>query len=261
VIQIGRRLDFEAATAFQTVWELEGQATFAEEINGYAVTGFTPGQNLGFAVAFNNPETVPTDWFVDGFVDLVVYYGFQSSTSKAENAPEQCSWLATRSQGNDGPCLSGREVYGVPWSLLRWISDQYGPSFPGGEKGLHKRLVDNAFSGFATITDVVGAPIDVLLSQWAAALYIDDRVASANARLKFTSWNLVDIESRLVQTARLTPRDRPFAAFSDQVSVRGGSTAYFVVSGANRGPVGIRARDTTDGELPPVMRMWVVRMQ
>jgi hypothetical protein len=243
------------------VWELEGQATFAEEVNGYAVTGLTPGMNLGFNIAFNNPQTLPADWFVAGFADLAVYYGFQSATSRTPNAPEQCSWLATRSQGNNGPCLTGREVYGVPWSFLRWISDQYGPTFPGGEKAIHQRFVDNLLSGYANISDVIGVPIDVLLARWAAALYTDDRVQGIDPRLTFTSWNLLDIESRLVQSARLVPRDRPFAAFSDQVSVRGGSTAYFVVSGANRGPVGIRARDAADGLLPGSMRMWVVRMR
>ena len=30
VIQLGRRLNYEPATAFQSTWELEGQATFAE---------------------------------------------------------------------------------------------------------------------------------------------------------------------------------------------------------------------------------------
>ena len=263
IIQIGRRGTFAGFTAFQTTWELEGQATFAEEVNGFAATGLAPGQNLGFEVAFNpgDPPAVPNYWFTDGFVDLVVYYGFESRDTRITGAPEQCSWLGLRSQGNDGPCLSGREVYGVPWSFLRWISDQYGPAYPGGEKALHQRFIDNSFTGFATISDVVGAPIDVLLSRWAAALYVDDRVANVDPKLRFTSWNLVAIENRLVQTARLAPRDRPFAAFSDQVSVRGGSTAYFVVSGSNRGPVAIRARDSSDGQLPSVMRMWVVRMQ
>jgi len=261
VIQFGRRLDYEPATAFQAIWELEGQATFAEEINGYAVTGLTPGQNLGPAVVFNDPQTTPIDWFLAAFADLVVYYGFESRTSKTPNAPEQCSWLSLKTQGNGSPCLGDYPVYGASWSLLRWISDQYGPTFPGGEKGLHKRLVDNAFTGYATLSDVTGASIDVLLAQWAAALYADDRVANLDPKLKFTSWNMRDIEAGITQTARLTPRDRQFGAFTDQVSVRGGSTAYFLVSGNGRGATGIRARDASDGTLPATMRLWVVRLQ
>lgn len=261
VIQLGRRIYLPGATVLQSTWELEGQATFAEEVNGFTELGLSPGQNLGFAVAFNSPVTTPIDWFTDTWVDLLIYYGFESRTTRIEGAPEQCSWLGTRAQGNTGPCLSGREVYGVPSSFLRWLSDQFGPTFPGGEKGLHQRLIDNLRTGYATISDVIGQPIDVLLAQWAAALYVDDRVAGADPRLTFKSWNLTSIEAGLVEPAHLKPRDRQFGAFADQVSVRGASTAYFLVSGAGRSATGIRVRDAADGPLPGVMRLWVVRVQ
>ena len=261
VIQLGRRITYPPATAIQSTWELEGQATFAEEVNGYTATGLAPGQNLGFEIAFNNPATQPIVWFADPFVDLAVYYGFQTQTQRVVGAPEQCSWLATRSDGNNGPCLTGREPYGVPWSILRYLSDQYGSQFPNGEKGLHQALIDNAFTGFATVTSVIGVPIDVLLTRWAAMLYADDRIGGVDPTLTMKSWNLVAIEQRLVQTARLAPRDRQFAAFSDQVSVRGGSTAYFLVSGSGRSATGIRVRDVSDAPLPNDMRMWVVRLQ
>jgi hypothetical protein len=261
VIQLGHRVESPTATDLQTTWELEGQATFAEELNGYTELGLSPGQNLGFAIAFNDPVTSPTDWFIDGFADLAVYYGFESRTTRVPNAPEQCSWLGLRSQGNDGPCLSGREVYGVPWSLFRYISDQYGPALPGGAQALHRRMIDSDFFGFANITAAVGVPIDVLMAQWAATLYTDDRVSGIDPRLTFPSWNLVNIESRLVGPARLAPRERLFGAFSDQVSVRGGSTAYFVVSGSGRSATSIRVRDSSDGPLPDYMHVWVVRIQ
>ena len=262
IIQLGRRVFYPPATAIQSTWELEGQATFAEEVTGFAVTGLAPGQNLGFAVAFNSPVSTPIDWFVGTWADLAVYYGFESRTSRVLTAPEQCSWLGRPEQGNTGPCaLGGREPYGVPSSFFRWLSDHFGASFPGGEQGMHKRLVENAFTGFATITDVVGVPIDVLLAQWAASLYIDDRITNPDVKLTFKSWNLKNIESGLVQTAWLIPKDRPFGAFTDNVSVRGGSTAYFIVSGTGRGPVAVRVRDGTDVPLPGTMRLWVVRMQ
>jgi hypothetical protein len=152
-------------------------------------------------------------------------------------------------------------VYGVPWSLFRYISDQYGPALPGGAQALHRRMIDSDFFGFANITAAVGVPIDVLMAQWAATLYTDDRVSGIDPRLTFPSWNLVNIESRLVGPARLAPRERLFGAFSDQVSVRGGSTAYFVVSGSGRSATSIRVRDSSDGPLPDYMHVWVVRIQ
>jgi hypothetical protein len=263
VIQLGRRLQFTAPNyVIQSTWELEGQATFAEEVNGYTAAGLGPGQNLGLSVVLNDPQVAPNDWFIAAFADLFVFYGFDGSrTAKRANAPEQCSWLGLQSSGNDGPCLPDYPVYGASWSFLRWLSDQFGPTFPGGEKGLHQKLIDNSQSGFATISSVVGAPIDVLLAQWAAALYADDRVSGLDQRLTFTSWNLTGIESGVVQPAKLVPRDRPFGAFSDEVSVRGGSTAYFLVSGNGRTATGIRARDLSDGPLPSTMRMWIVRLR
>jgi len=69
------------------------------------------------------------------------------------------------------------------------------------------------------------------------------------------------VEDGITQTARLTPRQRAFGTFTDDVAVRGGSTAYFLVSGNGRGATGIRARDASDGTLPSLMRLWVVRLQ
>jgi hypothetical protein len=260
VIQIGRRIEYPPATDLQSTWEAEGQATFAEEVNGYAAVGLAPGQNLGPDIALRaSPQGIT--WFADPFVDLAVYYGFESRDTRISGAPEQCSWLGTRSQGNTGPCLPGREPYGVSWSFLRWLSDQYGGQFPLGEKGLHRALIDNAFSGFATVASVIGQPMDALLVQWAAMLYADDRIPLLDTKLTLSSWNLVSIEQAIVQTGRISPRLRPFGAFNDQILVRGGSTAYFVVSGANRPATGIRVRDASDGTLPDIMRVWVVRAQ
>ena len=261
IIQVSRRLTYPAATFFQSTWELEGQATFAEEINGWAVTGLRPGQNHGFAVAWNTPSTTPINWFQDAFFDLVFYYGAASASEKVPNAPEQCSWLGVASQGNNGPCVGGRDVYGTPYFFLRYLSDQFGPTFPGGEKGLHKRLIENSFSGYATVSDVAGVGIDVLLARWAAALYVDDRVVGIDPRLTFTTWNLASVEAGLVPSTHLKPRERAFGAFADQVSVRAGSTAYFLVTGQGRSGTGIRVRDVSDATLGPNMRLWIVRIR
>jgi hypothetical protein len=260
VIQVGRRVAAPEEKFIQSTWELEGQATFAEEVNGFAVTGRSPGNNYGFAVAFNNPETTPIDWFVDAWIDLVYYFGLQSTTSRVPNAPEQCSWLA-QPPTNPGPCVGGRDAYGVPHTLFRFISDQYGPTFPGGEKGIHRKLVDDDFSGYKTLENVLGQPIDAILSRWAAALYADDRAPGIDPKITFTSWNLFDIESRLIAVTHLQPRERSFSSFTDQVSVRGGSSAYFLVSGGNRPATSVRMRDLSGNTLPSIMRMWVVRIK
>jgi hypothetical protein len=258
IIQFGRRIPLGGLFSR---WMLEGQATFAEEVNGFAVAGRTPGQNYGFAVAFNIPPSTPIDWHVNAFVDLLVYYGFESSTTRKAEAPHECTWIGGQSEGNDGPCLSGREVYGVPWSLYRWTADNFGPGFPGGERGLHKALIGNTLGGYANLASTVGVSIDTLLAQWAAALYVDDRVPGAAARLTLASWNLVNIESGLVATARLQPIEVGFAGFDQARNVRAGSSAYFRISGTARPATAVRARSSSDTVLPGSTNIWIVRLQ
>jgi hypothetical protein len=261
VIQLGRRLTTPGATAWPTVWELEGQATLAEEVVGHAVTGNRVGQNYGFAIAWNDPEGPPVAWYRNAFIDLALYFGFESAESRVSGAPEQCGWLDLNQDNNMGPCLGSRGPYGVSWSFLRWLSDHYGGSFPGGEKGLHQALISDTRTGFGTISGVVGEPIDVLLAKWAAALYLDDRVAEVDQLLTIPSWNLQSIFGRLVESARLQPRLRGFQGFTDNVQVRAGSTAYFRLQGTNHPAGTVTVTGTDGGSLPGHMRVWVVRLQ
>jgi hypothetical protein len=270
IIQFGRRILPEFVT-FPSIWEMEGQAQLAEEVVGHAANGREPRQDLGFNVAFNPqdwPQAAPVSWYVDSFVDLMLYFGYESRTARVPNAPEQCSWVGRdRSGDNNGPCL-GRHVYGVPWSLLRWVADHFGANYAGGEQELQRRLIENrSLSGFANLEALTGVRADTLLAQWAAALYVDGRFPTLDERLTFPSWNLYEIfeiglaEVNNYTTATLSPRERGFGAFQDQVSVRAGSTAYFVVSGGNRPATAIGARTPTGAALPGNMQLWVVRVE
>ena len=250
-----------AGAAVQPNWMGEGQATLAEEITGHRITGHTLYMNYGFDVAWAKEELV--SWY-RGAQWPSYYYGFRgaASATRTAGAPEQCSWLGFEFEGNTGPCFANDNiVYGMGWSFLRWVSDQFGPAFPGGEKALHKALANNRAFGFAAVANTVGVPTDSLLAQWAAAHYVDDRIQGLNKRLTFTSWNLNDIEVGKNPMARLTPRERSFGTFTDNVSIRAGSTAYFRVSGNGRPSAAIRAVDPGGGALPSTMRMWVVRLQ
>jgi hypothetical protein len=118
----------------------------------------------------------------------------------------------------------------------------------GGEAGVQKALIDNTHSGYENVENVTGVKIDTLLAQWAAALYVDDYWAplpNPNPRLGYKSWNLHDIYSRLVATAQLTPYAHSFESFSNAVSVRGGSTAYFTIGGSSAPATAIKLRDAS----------------
>lgn len=275
IIQLGRRIQNPQSIAFPTSWELEGQATLAEEINGHAATGRAGGQNYGLDVAWTgfspNLPAIPSDiaYYADLFIDLAIYYGLNFTDQevfRTTDAPEQCSWLALRREGNDGPCLSGREVYGTAWSFLRWLTDHFGGPTPSGAQNLHRALINDSGAGgagFATIVRVAGAPINTLLAQWAAMLYLDDRVSGLEPRLTMTSWNLFNAFQVVAGTQRqplsLQPRARGFIGFTDNLSVRGGSSAYYTISGANRPPTYIRFRQPNGSQLPAGMQVWVVR--
>ncbi len=269
IIQFGRRLTNPQAQNFQSPWELEGQATLAEEVNGHAAANRSAGQNYGFDVAWSgaSQNALPSDiaWYVAGFVDLAIYYGLNITQAgqlfRTQNAPEQCTWVGRQRDGNTGPCLSGREVYGTSWMFLRWLTDHFAATTQGGAQGFHRALINDNETGFTTIAKVTNSSVNLLLAQWAAALWLDDRHQGMQARLTMPSWNLFNIiDQRLVSEAHLVPRTRTFAgAFSDNISVRGGSTGYYTISGANRPASYIRFRRTDGGLLPAGLQVWVVR--
>ena len=60
------------------------------------------------------------------------------------------------------------------------------PELSGWRARDSEGLVDNDFRGLESIEDVVGVPIETLLAEWAATLYLDDRgVPGLPARLDF----------------------------------------------------------------------------
>lgn len=260
IIQFSRRMALNAPN--MAGWTAEGQATLAEEVVGFAVEGKTPGQNYGFDVAFNNDDPASEDWYSDRFFFLAFYFGFDGSDTKVAKAPEQCTWLGGPPE-NSGPCfLPDFQFYGPSWALLRWLSDQYGPAFAGGEKGLQKALIDNQSVGYDNIANVIKLPIKSILAQWAAMLYTDDRVPTLDRKLTLASWNLFeifDVAGR--ESVRLVPRSRAFGNFADAFSVRAGSSAYFRVSGATHAATAVRVRNGSDGPLPSIMQVFVVRLQ
>lgn len=260
IIQQSRRL-YIAQGPIMASWTAEGQATLGEEVVGFAAEGHAVGQNLGFAVALNEDDPTSIDWFSNKMIDLAIYYGFQGTPDKVPGAPSECSWL-DQAPANDGPCIPGREIYGVPWSLLRWLSDQYGAGFPGGEAGLQRALVNSTEVGYDNLASVVGVPMKTLLAGWAAALYVDDRVAGAGTALTMPTWNLYDIfEVNGSPAVRLAPVSRGFGTFTEAAAVRAGSTAYYRVSGAGSPATSVRIRGTGGAALPAHMQVFVVRLR
>ena len=115
----------------------------------------------------------------------------------------------------------------------------------------------------ANISNVVNMPMDSLLAQWSATLYLDDRISGLPDRLTFPSWNLPSVLERggLGTSARLVPEAITFSEFLELVDVRAGNTAYFLLGGSNRPATAVRVRDATDEELPASMQAYILRVR
>jgi hypothetical protein len=271
IIQFSRRLQ---SGPLQSIWEIEGQATLAEEVVGHAVIGNQPRQNLGANVAINREPgatdpTHPVFWYISAFADLLQYFGWDGTATagRVPGAPEQCTWLQSSTSGALGPCLGSRSIYGVSWSFLRWVSDQFGPSFPGGEQGLQRALVTSSDAGFANISNRVNQPIETMLAQWAASLYVDDLLTSGlDPKLTMPSWNMLQINNLIIQgnpnnPLGLRPYLRQFTEFNETINVRGGSSAYYRMSATTSHQATAVSFTSPSGSLPAGIRLWVVRLQ
>lgn len=259
-IQFSRRI-FEVASPpshdlLMLPWIAEGQAQLAEEVVGHAVTGNRPGRDYGGDIAFVDPGDF--DWYGLGFMGIARYFGFDTETASTTGAPEECSWLLL----DPTPCVGGGMRSSVSWSFLRWISDHWGPAYPGGEQGLHRDLIGNSRRGFENVSALLGVEVGDLLAAWAAMLYTDGRLAEGSELLRMPSWDLADVFGSLPETARLTPRQTGFADFSETFEIADGSTGYVRIGGAGpHAAVAIRARTPADAGLPGHMRLWVVRLR
>jgi hypothetical protein len=272
VIQFGRRKAAGAAQ-FLSLWTAEGQAVLGEEVVGHAVLGKMTGANYDLNHIIN-PDGSAQVWYTSPIVGLGLYFGWDPITtpgtsSRVANAPWECTWLATK---YGGPCVGNLDVYGTPWSLLRYVSDRFGPGYTGGEPALQQAIIESPEIGFAMLQSIAGMRIDTLLAQWAAMLYVDDITdswASTAPVLSMLSWNLDHIfygvtssNWRLFPELRLTPETLTYSTFTKNASVRGASAYYGVISGTNRPAVALKARDATgSGILPSTMRYWIVRIQ
>lgn len=258
VIQSGRRISQNRPT--MGIWQAEGQAMIGEEIIGWEDLGLGAGQNLPAEVAFvgASPDDPDTDWFFNRFVDLAFWYGFSGSAEapQVEGAPEACGWLSREASG---PCDYPRLPYGVSWSFLRWLTDQYGVELAGGREGLHRDWIESDQASMQDLAALVGEDRRDLLASWAATLWTDGR-PGMDDRLLFPSWDLGSVESALVDPATLQPDRRSFEASSRELSVASGSTSYTLVSGGSRPETVFRVRGAGGGPAPSSLQLWIVKV-
>jgi hypothetical protein len=259
-IQQSRRLVVLGGSAFMASWEAEGQAMLAQEIVGHSVLGNAVGQNYTSTTAVQGQGN---RWYGQAFRQLATYFG-QLSSGKATGAPELCTLFGSTSLST--PC-EPFHFYGASWAFQRYVSDRFGATYAGGEVQLHRDLVGKFPNSQGSVNweSVLGMSLDTVQARWAGMLYADDRVTGLAVAVGMPSWNMFEIFNSFPNdNYRLIPFARSFAAFSDNRSVRGGSTAYTLVTSAGARPAfALRVRDGADATLTGAMEpvVWILRTQ
>ncbi len=242
-----------------TLWEIEGGATLAEQLVAYRVFGHESGQNLGWSDYRRG-----ANWYWGAWVaDLANFFGWDSDNNgRVENAPEQCSWVGYPREGNDGPCKRPfAAVYGVPAMVLRLVMDTWGTSYPGGESALMKRLTQSPERGFASLEDVSSVRIEEILTHFYIALWADGREYDGVTFDVMKSWNLYDIMSHLHADLQLMPYATSSAEPGVTARIRAGSSVYlhWTPSGA-LGPTSIRVTAPNGGAADNIF-VWGLRLR
>lgn len=242
-----------------TKWELEGGATLAEQLVAYRLFGHGSGQNLGHA-AFQRGG----DWYSEWVVGLARFFGWDTDdpalVRRVPNAPEQCSWLGSPKEGNDGPCRAPvRAVYDVPSLVLRYAMDRWGGAYPGGERALMRRLSQSPELGLASLAEVSQWSFEQILADFYITLWLDLNGWEAYG---MTTWDLAHIWSQFREATQLRPWVSTSAAFRGNWSVRAGSTFYlhWGPRGA-RGPTSLKVTSPSGAPVPGHISVWALRIR
>ena len=243
-----------------TTWESEGGATLAEQLVGYRIFGHGSGQELGVNVWAGEGAW---HWYGGWLQDLVGFFGSDYGTGRIAGAPEECSWVGSEKDGNSGPCLGVRQVYGVPSMVLRYAMDRWGGDYPGGERALMRRLTQSPAQGFASLVDVSPEsawPPEQVLADFYMTLWIDLQGWGASG---MTTWDLADIFGNLPENTRL----RPYTSSSHTPRltgrrVRAGSSLYFHWTPAGAlSSTSIKVTSPGGGRLPDHISVWALRVR
>jgi hypothetical protein len=267
IIQFGQRLILHNGQPM-ALWEMEGQATFAEELAGNAVLGNASYQNYGRTTAFG---AAGYNWYSDEMLKWAAFFGDLGANNQAANAPDLCTVYGNLQL--TVPC-DPSAFYGASWILQRYLADRFGPSYAGGLVQFTRDWIQKnpSLAGGANMQALTGVDFDQLFVQFMTALALDDEdngtgTAWIPTIFRITSWNSADISSWISTCCQLGWLNPPVANFSSgsaSRSVRGGSTAYLVLTAAGSHPAA--AMNFTDLGMAPLSTalrpaLWVARIQ
>ena len=244
IVQLSSQLRLN--TEHGPTWFAEGQAQLGSGVFSMAMLNLSPGQNYGYDLIADQGNHLLREW-IRNFSHVSTFLD-----GRSPERPQECSWF------HRAHC-AGELHYGVGWSILRYLTDQYARAHPGGERELHRELINAQDDVYPAIERLMGETMETLLARWAAALYVDDRIPNADPTLQFTSWNLLDVYQPDV--ARIKPPEISFANLQRRARIRDGSMWYVRIADLQRPSTAIRVGNIVDRDLPDDIQVWIVRLQ
>ena len=246
-------------------WEDEGGASLAEQLVAYRLFGHGSGQELGWSAYTASQEG--RNWYWRAWVaDMAAFFGRDwrgDGTGRISRAPEECSWVGREREGNSGPCL-GNAVYGVPSMVLRYAMDRWGEDYPGGERGLMRRLTVSSATGFTSLVDVSPGRQwrpEQILADFYITLWLD--LQPGRRTYGMSTWDLYDLFRRRPSNWQLQPytSSSPGPRLTDR-RVRAGSSLYLHWTPAGAlSPTSIKVTSPAGGRLPNHISVWALRVR
>ena len=176
--------------AMEETWLDEGLSHLAEEVVGLRMEGFGPATKLTWSQATATRDALGTfnAFHLDNYFRLGLYMADPSG-------------VLVLTDGDPGG-LSGQQMRGFSWFLLRWLADQEGGA---DEQQLFRALTSGGQSrlrGVANVEQAVGTGWEALLADFAVALPVDEsNVPTLPERFRILSWDVRDIYENLNRSA------------------------------------------------------------
>ncbi|HEX9129278.1 MAG TPA: hypothetical protein VF850_08965, partial [Gemmatimonadaceae bacterium] len=237
LINAGRRLYVNNASAFEEVWLNEGLSHIAEELLYYRVSGNSSRSNIDLPLLQSSQAQLDAAnaYMIGNFGRLITYLG----------APETNSPFSQ---------IDGLQMRGAIWQLLRYSADRKG----GTEQSTWSALANTTATGQANFNAVFG-DIITMSRDWAVAQFTDDAGLNVAANYTHPSWNFRSLVPPLNggNSALLT---RALLAAPVTVTLNGGGVAYMRFSVAANVPATIGALSSGQ-PVPSAVDFILVRTQ
>lgn len=226
LLNAARRLYINDADRFEQTWLNEGLSHVAEELVFLQAAGLAPGSNIGSATLAGSARVYRA-------FGLYMSGNFENLGRYLARAPEESL------TGKDG--LATR---GATWSFLRYAADRSG----AGDEWVFFRLLNSRTAGLDNLNQVLAAPAQSWIHDWAVALYADDHVDGVDPVYTQPSWNFRDLYARAWGSYPLSPTVlRPGS--SGSVSLQPGGAGFLVFGVEGRGAAALHVE--ADAATPP----------